>query len=166
MGLCTIPDLRPARGTRRTVALLSLSAAIACALSAPRAAAQDSRLSTVDLVQTQLTIPAKVTAGKRFIVIDVVENTGETPATNTITGFCLSKTDACGPDALKLAARRVPQLAPGETHTGNSPLTVPEKVPPGTYYLVVTANANNDVEERYRGNNVRAQKFEVEAKKK
>lgn len=126
--------------------------------------AQD-RVSTVDLVQAQLTVPAKVTPGKRFIVLDTVENAGEMGAPMTVTGFCLAKGETCGATDLKLAARRVPALAPGASHAGESPVMLPDSVEPGRYYLVVTANANNDVQERTRANNIRASALDVTPKK-
>lgn len=143
--------------------------AVACAalaLVAATSQAQDARISTVDLVQSQLTVPKTVTPGKRFIVLDTVENVGETQAPMTVTGFCLAKSDVCGPSDLKFAARRVPALGPGREHANESPLALPDTVAPGAYFLVVTANANNDVQERTRENNVRSSAIEVEAKKK
>jgi uncharacterized membrane protein len=137
---------------------------VAAAARVGAAAGQYSKLSTVDLVQIQVNAPAKITAGKRFIVSDTVENQGETQAPMTVTGFCLATDDTCDPTDLKIAARRVPALNPGASQSRESPLTIPASVAPGTYYLVVTANANNDVEERHRGNNVRAVKIIVEAK--
>jgi hypothetical protein len=139
--------------------------AASLALLLPLTAAGQDRSSPVDLVQAQLTVPSKVQVGKRFFVIDVVENVGEAGATPTITGFCLSKTETCGPDGLKFAARRVPSLESGQTHQGESRLELPASVEPGTYFLIVTANANSDVTERYRDNNVLARKLEVKAKK-
>ncbi len=122
-------------------------------------------VSTVDLVQAQLTVPPKVTPGKRFMVLDTVENVGEMGAPMTVTGFCLAKDDVCRDTDLKFAARRVPALAPGASNSAESPILLPATVAPGTYFLVVTANANNDVQERTRGNNVRASAIEVTAKK-
>ena len=142
-------------------AALALVGSLAAA-QIPAGAGQYSKTSTVDLVQTQLTVPAKVKAGKRFIVSDTVENAGETQAPTTITGFCLATDETCDPTDVKVAARRVPPLNAGASHSSESPLTIPASVAAGTYYLVVTANANNDVEERYRGNNVRSAKLVVE----
>ena len=123
-------------------------------------------MSTVDLAQTQLTVPKKVTVGKRFVVLDTVENLGDTSSPLTVTGFCLAKTDVCTATDLKVAARRVPALMGGAQHSSESPMTLPDTVEPGSYFIVVTANANNDVQERSRVNNVRAAPVEVEGKKK
>lgn len=128
--------------------------------------AQDPRMSTVDLAQTQLTVPKKVTVGKRFVVLDTVENLGDTSSPLTVTGFCLAKTDVCTATDLKIAARRVPALLGGAQHSSESPMTLPDTVEPGNYFIVVTANANNDVQERSRVNNVRSAPVEVEGKKK
>lgn len=140
--------------------------AVALCVTASDARAQDARMSTVDLAQTQLTVPKKVTVGKRFVVLDTVENLGDTSSPLTVTGFCLAKTDVCTPTDLKVAARRVPALLGGAQHSSESPMTLPDTVEPGSYFMVVTANANNDVQERSRVNNVRAAPVEVEGKKK
>ena len=140
--------------------------AVALCVTASDARAQDARMSTVDLAQTQLTVPTKVTVGKRFVVLDTVENLGDTSSPLTVTGFCLAKTDVCTATDLKVAARRVPALMGGAQHSSESPMTLPDTVEPGSYFIVVTANANNDVQERSRVNNVRAAPVEVEGKKK
>ena len=140
--------------------------AVALCVTASDARAQDARMSTVDLAQTQLTVPKKVTVGKRFVVLDTVENLGDTSSPLTVTGFCLAKTDVCTATDLKVAARRVPALMGGAQHSSESPMTLPDTVEPGSYVMVVTANANNDVQERSRVNNVRAAPVEVEGKKK
>lgn len=140
--------------------------AVALCVTASDARAQDARMSTVDLAQTQLTVPKKVTVGKRFVVLDTVENLGDTSSPLTVTGFCLAKTDVCTATDLKVAARRVPALMGGAQHSSESPMTLPDTVEPGSYFMVVTANANNDVQERSRVNNVRAAPVEVEGKKK
>lgn len=140
--------------------------AVALCVTASDARAQDARMSTVDLAQTQLTVPKKVTVGKRFVVLDTVENLGDTSSPLTVTGFCLAKTDVCTATDLKVAARRVPALMGGAQHSSESPMTLPDTVEPGSYFIVVTANANNDVQERSRVNNVRAAPVEVEGKKK
>lgn len=141
-------------------------AMLALVCGASPAGAQYSKTSTVDLVQTQLTVPKKVTAGKRFMVLDTVENQGETSAPTTITGFCLAKDNFCGEKDIRFAARRIPPLAAGASHAGESPIAVPDTVEAGHYFLVVIANANNDVEERHRENNTRSSAIEVEAKKR
>jgi hypothetical protein len=133
--------------------------------AAPGGGAQYSKLSTVDLVQTQLTVPKNVTPGKRFVVLDTVENAGETSSPMTISGFCLARTDVCAETDLRFAARRVPALDPGASHSSESPVMLPGTVEPGRYFLIVTANANKDVEERNRNNNTRASVIDVTPKK-
>ena len=99
------------------------------------------------------------------MVLDTVENVGEMGAPMTVTGFCLAKDDFCGETDIKFAARRVPALAPGASSAAESPIMLPTSVEAGHYFLIVTANANNDVQERTRANNVRASAIEVTAKK-
>jgi hypothetical protein len=153
--------MRNARVIASRRAVAAALAVVACSVAPAPAAAQDPTVSTVDLVQSQLTVPRHVTPGKRFIVLDTVENVGETRAPMTVTGFCLARTDTCTETDLKFAARRVPALPAGAEHAGESPLMLPDSVAPGDYFLVVTANANRDVQERVRENNVRASPLTV-----
>lgn len=131
-------------------------------LTPPRVASgQESKTSTVDLVQVQLIVPARITAGKTFIVVDELENAGEHPALDTLTGFCLSVDEVCDERDLRLGARRVPALKAQESHSMQTPIKMPANVPPGEYHLIAIADATRVLEERYRSNNVRAVRTRV-----
>lgn len=124
--------------------------------------AAQSKTSTVDLAQIQLIAPAKVTAGKTFVVTDEVENQGTSQAFQSVTGFYLSVNDTWENDQdLLVAARRVPQLVPTQTSSTQTPVTLKKEIPPGDYYLIAVADAKQDLEERTRGNNVRAIRITV-----
>lgn len=123
-------------------------------------AAQD-RVSQVDLVQVQLNLPSKVTAGKSFIVLDEVENAGNDPSPRSMTGFCLSEDDVCDEKDLRLGARRVPPLQARQTNAFQTVIKLPADVPAGEYYLVAVADATNAVVERYKNNNTRATRTQV-----
>jgi len=140
-------------------ALLVPAAAIVISAHAPQRST-----STVDLVQTQLVAPGKVTAGKTFVVTDEVENQGTSQAFQSVTGFYLSVNDSFETDQdLLVAARRVPQLIPTQTSSTQTPITLKKEIPAGDYYLLAVADAKKDLEERTRGNNVRAVKITLRA---
>ena len=135
--------------------VLVTAAAMAIAAGSPQ-----SRTSTVDLVQTQLLAPGKVTAGKTFVVTDEVENQGTSQAFQSVTGFYLSVNDTFEIDQdLLVAVRRVSQLIPMQTSTARTPVTLKKEIPPGDYYLLAVADAKKDLEERTSENNVRAIKI-------
>ncbi len=129
------------------------------------AGAQD-RVSQVDLVQVQLNLPSKITAGKSFIVHDEVENAGNDPSPRSMTGFCLSADDVCDEKDLRLGARRVPPLQGRQANAFQTAIKLPADVPAGEYYLVAVADATNAVVERYKTNNTRATRTQVLAAKR
>lgn len=127
---------------------------------------QKDSTSTVDLVQVQLLLPKKVRVGKTFMVMDEVENQGESIAQNSVTGFFLSQDDEFDAKDLLIGGRRVPALAGRQSSNTQSPVTIKAPVPPGDYYFIALADLRHDLEERYRNNNTRATKVTVEAAKK
>ncbi len=135
------------------------------ALAAPALQQKDS-MSTVDLVQVQLLLPKKVRVGKTFMVMDEVENQGESIAQNSVTGFFISQDDEFDEKDLLVGGRRVPALAGRQTSSTQTPVTIKAPVPPGDYYFIALADLRHDLEERYRNNNTRAAKVTVEAAKK
>lgn len=123
---------------------------------------QDSKTSTVDLVQTQLNLPGKVKIGKTFQVLDELENVGEFPAAASVTYYYLSKDNVLDPADVAIGGRRVPPLGPGRPHSAVSPVTLKPPVEPGVYYLIAAADAERAIEERYEQNNTRAVKITVQ----
>jgi hypothetical protein len=148
-----------------TRVVVCLSAVIAVAMATPVGVTGQVRDSPVDLVQTQLNAPGKVTVGKKFRIMDEVESVGEQQAGNSVTYFYLSKDDTIDPADLVIAARRTPPLSPGRTSFEPTQIQLPEKVEPGAYYLIARCNATRAVVERYWDNNVRAVKITVEPAK-
>ena len=134
---------------------------VAVLLGSPSHPAAQDRVSQVDLVQVQLNLPSKLTAGKSFIVLDEVENAGNDPSPRSMTGFCLSEDDVCDEKDLRLGARRVPPLQARQTNAFQTVIKLPADVPAGEYYLVAVADATNAVVERYKNNNTRATRTQV-----
>lgn len=137
---------------------LPLTASVLALMAMPPVLLSQDRVSQVDLVQVQLNLPGKITAGKSFIVLDEVENAGDQPSPRSVTGFCLSQDDVCDERDLRLGARRVPPLQARQTHSFQTAVKLPAEVPAGEYYLIAVADATNVVVERYKNNNTRATK--------
>ena len=154
---------RAARPSGRLLPLpcVAVILGLVAAVAPPRAFAQDSKTSSVDLVQVQLIVPAKLKVGKTFLVIDELENAGDEASAKSLTGFCLSEDDVCDERDLRVGARRVPPLGPLQSHSAQTPLKLPDTVRPGPYYFIAMADAARTVEERYKGNNTRATKVTV-----
>ena len=141
---------------------LMLAALVAVALPSGAAAVpQDHPDSRVDLVQIQLLVPAKVTLGKAFLIVDEVENQGTTMAFQTVTGFYLSLDDVLDDSDVVVAAWRVRQLGANQSDSTHTPVTLKLDIKPGDYYLLAVADAKKQIEERTRGNNIRAVRITI-----
>lgn len=149
--------------------VLILACAVCAALmgqEAGWAAGQGSRNSPIDLVQTSCVVPAKVTAGKKFRVLDQVENAGSEFAVESVTYYYLSANAEIDTDDIVISGRRVPRLEPGQQSSYPTLALMPAGVPPGDYYVIAKANADGRLEERYLDNNTVATKITVEAAEK
>ena len=124
---------------------------------------QAARTSLVDLVQTQLNLPGKVKIGKKFQVLDELENAGEYLAPMSVTHFYLSLDDRYDNADLLVGGRRVPPLTPTQFSSAMSPIVLNENVKPGVYYLIAVADGPREIEERYETNNTRAVRVTVQA---
>jgi hypothetical protein len=112
--------------------------------------------SPVDLVQTQLVVPRKVTIGKVFRVLDEVENQGKVITPPSVTGFFLSEDAVFDAKDISVGGRRVPRLGASQSHSTVTPVTLKSTIKPGEYYFLAVADARRELEERSRDDNVRA----------
>ena len=94
------------------------------------------------LVETAVTAPpASVKEGDTFSVTDTTQNTGQTSAGSSITGYYLSATTTKTVSSHLLGTRSVPPLAVNATSTGAVTVTVPSGLWPNTpYYLLACAD--------------------------
>ena len=122
---------------------------------------QQKNTSRVDLVQVQLIVPGKLKVGKVFQVLDEVENQGTMVAFESTTLFYLSKDDTLDEFDVIVGGRRVPQLGNSQSHSAHTPVTLKPGIEPGDYYFLAVADGKNELEERYKDNNVRAVKVKV-----
>jgi hypothetical protein len=126
-----------------------------------------SKNSPIDLVQIQLIVPAKVTIGKVFRVLDEVENQGTSIAMPTTTGFYLSLDNVLDEQRdVVVGGRRVPRIGANQSHSTVTPVTLKPDIPPGDYYFIAVADARHELEERYIDNNVRTVRVTVLADQK
>ncbi len=110
-----------------------------------------------DLVISSVTAPpVKVTRGAPMKVTAKVANTGTKSAGTSTTRFYLSTDTKYGTSDRLLTSRSTAALIPGKSVTVSSTPTVPNGTPPGTYHLVVCADAAKKVVEKSETNNCRA----------
>ena len=113
-----------------------------------------------DLVVSMLA-PPTVAAGDTLSVTDTTSNLGADPVGPSITRFYLSADPAVDAGDAILGAREVPALAPSATSTGATTVTIPPTTPPGSYYLVAKADADDALAEENELNNTIARRIGV-----
>ena len=93
--------------------------------------------------------------GQAFYVTEKTKNQGNLPSGPSVTRYYLSATKPVDPaTAVVVGQRSVPALAPGEeSQVFEAPFTVPQDLPPGTYYLDACADADGAVVETKEDNN-------------
>jgi YD repeat-containing protein len=140
IGLLNVPDLF------NLESYLPASAAIAGQASAP------------DLVVTAVSNPpASAVAGGSFSVTDTTRNSGNASAAASTTRYQFSTdTTITASDVLLTGTRAVPALGKGGTSAGTVTVSIPNTIPPGTYYLGACADALATVPESNEANNCRA----------
>ena len=100
-----------------------------------------------------ISAPATTAVGSAITVKDTTRNIGTGPAGPSTTRIWLSANKTLGDD-LELGTRSVGALAALAQQTGTTVVTVPT-VAPGLYYLLVKADAENDVSESSETDNLR-----------
>jgi hypothetical protein len=111
-----------------------------------------------DLRVTALAAPSSVTAGATLTITDQTKNAGGAAAGASTVQFYLSKNrklemGAAG-DVL-LGSRAVPELAPGASSPGSTPVTIPTGTAAGTYFIIAIADPDGDVAEAIESNNTK-----------
>ena len=108
-----------------------------------------------DLAVSAMTGPTRAASGGTIVVTDTTRNIGSGPAGASTTAFFLSSNYALDAGDMRLnAARAIPALAPNESSTGTTTLTLPP-VAPGSWILIGTADDGNAVVETQETNNAR-----------
>ena len=106
-----------------------------------------------DLVVASLTVPTKAGAGAAINVSDTTRNQGAGAAGPSTTALHLSTDGTLDAGDTLLGSRIVPALAPGESSSGTTVVTIPAGTTPGTYWLIARADAAGAVAETQESNN-------------
>jgi subtilase family serine protease len=107
-----------------------------------------------DLIESSTVVPAVAGAGIALIVSETVKNQGSDAAGASTTSFYLSTNLALDGNDAFLGNRSVPALGVGATSGASTVLVIPAGTATGTFYVLVKADANNDVVESVETNNI------------
>lgn len=100
--------------------------------------------------------PSAEVAGGTFKVTDTVANKGSGTAPASKTAYFLSANTSFGGDVKLQGSRRVGKLRPGTKSRGTATVTVPQSIKPGSYHVIVCADAARAVSETSDKDNCRA----------
>jgi subtilase family serine protease/subtilisin family serine protease len=114
-----------------------------------------------DLVVSAVTVPSALGAGVPFSVSDTTRNQGTSPAGASTTSVYLSINTVLDASDTALGSRDVPALDAGASQTGTVTVTIPAGTAPGSYNLLIRADAQNAVGESLETNNVTVRAVQV-----
>ena len=107
-----------------------------------------------DLRVTGLTLDAKsVAAGERVTIRETTRNQGQGSSGGSTTRYSLSTDKSVGGPDVSLGSRSVGPLASRDSSPGAMAVTIPQNTPPGRYFIIVRADADNEVAEVKETNN-------------
>lgn len=109
-----------------------------------------------DLVVSAVKAPTTANAGGVISVSDTTKNVGSGAAAASTTAFYLSRDAVWDAADLFLGSRAVGGLGVGAVSTAKTSLSIPRATAAGTYYVVVSADANDAVTESSETNNTKA----------
>ena len=107
-----------------------------------------------DLIESSTVVPTIAGAGLPLTVNDTVKNQGSNTAGPSTTSFYLSTNYTLEPGDKFLGSRSVPALLPGMTSAASTTVTLPADTAMGNYYILVSADDTNAVQESAETNNV------------
>ena len=107
-----------------------------------------------DLIESSTVVPGVAGAGMSLTVSETVKNQGSDVAGPSTTSFYLSTNLSLDPNDVFLGSRSVPALAVGATSTASTALVIPAGTATNIIYVLVKADANNDVAESTESNNI------------
>jgi subtilase family serine protease len=155
----TIPSSTPP-GTYYVVAKADADGALAETSETNNTASRSVMVGS-DLVVSALTVPAKSGPGATITATDTTTNSGGGSATVSVTRFYLSANSTLdATDTLLTGAHAVPDLAPGQAHSGSTLLTLPTSAS-GTFYIIAKADDDNVVAESRETNNTLARSIVI-----
>lgn len=116
-----------------------------------------------DLIVSAVMVPSTAAPGTTVLVGDTTRNQGAGSASASVTGFFLSANASWEASDLRLGSRGVTALVGGASSTASTALTIPASIAPGTYYVIVKADADEAVAESTENNNTRTATVRVGA---
>jgi Fungalysin metallopeptidase (M36)/CARDB/Fungalysin/Thermolysin Propeptide Motif len=109
-----------------------------------------------DFLVSVLTAPTESGAGSTITASDTTRNQGGGAGGASTTSFYLSLNSVLDAGDPLIGSRQVPALAPGATHSGDTPVTIPEDTVAGTYRIIAKADGPGELVEGSESNNLRA----------
>jgi subtilase family serine protease len=106
-----------------------------------------------DLVVATFTVPSTAAAGSAITVSDTTRNQGAGTAGASTTRFYLSSNALLDAADVALGERAVSALGAGAASAGSTSMTVPAGTVPGSYFVIIRADADGAVAETQEGNN-------------
>ncbi len=114
-----------------------------------------------DLIVATIKAPASPVRGAAATITDTVKNQGIETADPSTTKLYLSVNKTLDDADRLLGSRSVSSLSPGVSQTGNTVVTIPADLTPGTYNLIVRADAEEAVAESNEGNNTKIKAIKI-----
>jgi choice-of-anchor B domain-containing protein len=115
-----------------------------------------------DLSIVSFAVPTPVTAGSSINVTDKVRNSGGGTSAAVNMRLFLSTNNKLDMTDQELFVRVVPALAPGETNSATTPVTIPAGTAAGVYYVLARVDSDNEVSEISETNNGTYRKITVQ----
>jgi uncharacterized protein (TIGR02145 family) len=94
-----------------------------------------------------------IEAGDFIYLSASVKNTGYGTSAQSSLSYVLSEQETITPNAARFTDDPVSTLSPGQTGTERQYVQIPEKIKPGTYFFIFTADVENQVDEASEVNN-------------
>jgi subtilase family serine protease len=156
----TIPP-GTAAGTYQVLARADADGALVEEQEANNILARPIQIVRPDLVVSPLSAPATTGAGLPITVSDTTRNQGAGAAGSSSTTFHLSTDSKLDAGDALLGSRAVPALAPNQSSSGATILTIPAGTAPGTHWLIARADATGAVAETSETNNTTVRSLQV-----
>lgn len=110
-------------------------------------AQQQTLVTLPDITVKNISAVSAVIPGSTIVVNDTTTNKGKVAADASVTRFYLSSDSKFDASDTLLGSRSIPVLAPKESSSGTTTLTIPSATPLGRFFLIGVADAANGIPE-------------------
>ncbi|RJQ37350.1 hypothetical protein C4552_01130 [Candidatus Parcubacteria bacterium] len=107
-----------------------------------------------DLAITSFSAPSTAGAGQTLTIKNTIKNKGDGAAGASLAEFLLSTDATLDGEDILIGSKAVSALPPGATDSTATTVEIPLEVEAGTYWIIMRADADDDVVESNEGNNV------------